>query len=966
MRNGMLLAGLTMLAAAGAAGQGDGAPAEQGPVMSPASTAVELTLGLKDKSLTDWSGQVSVSPGKVVSVAPLPGGEPTAGPVWKLSTRPGPVRGKKKAAGPPQPVRLRVLLQAPATATVRVATAQGAFSFVLSEVAMGADSEFLNGAASARRVPAAWQITTTPTDDDFPAAAAGPDGAVWCAYASYERGTPIDDEAVRKGSFDSLIPKGNGDRVRLMRCAGGQWSAAMDVTDGGLDVWRPSVAVDAAGTVWVFWSQQVEGNWDVCCRSYDPAKKAWAPVRRLTKAPGTDACVVAAAAPGQAGAWIAWQGWRPSTGSGQGGGFDILLARVTADGVGPEHRVSTSGGNDWQPAIAVSPAGEVWVAWDTYDKGDYDVYVRRLAGGKLDAPVAVAASQRYEARPAIAIDGKGRVWIAFEDADANWAKDYGPRLTGRGVPFYLERNILVRCLQGGQVRQTKAAPRSERIQTFFDDKRYKTELRHRISFPRLGVDNAGNLWLLFRRHPLVNAAGEQWISLATYLDGDRWAPELRLPDSRNLLDSRPATAPLKDAGLLAVYSSDQRTNARNAQVCNLHAAVFRADKAPAEPVLTAAAVEGGGPVEPVHPKEAEQVRRLRDYRVTVGGKTYVLARGEFHRHTEISSHRDWDGALEAVWRYGHDVADMDWIGPGDHDYGVGHDYIWWLTQKQIDLFHHAPELVTMFTYERSVSYPSGHRNVMFARRGIRPVSRMTGRDEVYGTPEAGAPDIQNLFAYVKHFGGICSSHTSATSMGTDWRDGDPVAEPVVEIFQGHRQNYEEPKAPLAATGPADSIQGYKLDGFVWQALIKGRRLGFQSGSDHVSTHTSYGVVFVEQRSREGVLDGFKRRHCYAANDNILLDVRCGEGMMGDVIPATDAPTLKVLAHGTVPIRRVDVIRQLGNQTPMYVYNLTPNAEKVEFQWTDRAARPGQQLMYYVRIQQQDERLAWASPIWVRR
>ena len=32
-------------------------------------------------------------------------------------------------------------------------------------------------------------------------------------------------------------------------------------------------------------------------------------------------------------------------------------------------------------------------------------------------------------------------------------------------------------------------------------------------------------------------------------------------------------------------------------------------------------------------------------------------------------------------------------------------------------------------------------------------------------------------------------------MGTDWRDNDPDAEPVVEIYQGMRQNYEMPEAP---------------------------------------------------------------------------------------------------------------------------------------------------------------------------
>jgi hypothetical protein len=49
-----------------------------------------------------------------------------------------------------------------------------------------------------------------------------------------------------------------------------------------------------------------------------------------------------------------------------------------------------------------------------------------------------------------------------------------------------------------------------------------------------------------------------------------------------------------------------------------------------------------------------------------------------------------------------------------------------------------------------------------------------------------------LYAYLHQFDGVSASHTSATSMGTDWRDNDPQVEPVVEIYQGMRQNYEIP------------------------------------------------------------------------------------------------------------------------------------------------------------------------------
>ena len=118
-------------------------------------------------------------------------------------------------------------------------------------------------------------------------------------------------------------------------------------------------------------------------------------------------------------------------------------------------------------------------------------------------------------------------------------------------------------------------------------------------------------------------------------------------------------------------------------------------------------------------------------------------------------------------------------------------------------------------------------------------------------------------------------------MGTDWRDNDPEVEPVVEIYQGHRHNYEHFGAPRSPT-EATKIGGYQPKGFIWNALEKGYRLGFESSSDHVSTHLSYAIVYAEDTSRPALIDAFKKRHCYAATDNILLDVRSGDHFMGDM------------------------------------------------------------------------------------
>jgi hypothetical protein len=964
---GILVAGSALLGRGGAGGTQDRAGDARPIALPPGRISLQLVLGIDDREPTDWSGSIELSAGTVESLESLDRAEPLEVGRWQLRSQAIPAKAKAKAkkkadAGPPRiaPVRLVATLDAPRNTMVSVETPRGRASFALSDIGYGVQSRFLGGAIGIERVPQTRRITSTQdVDNDFAACASGPDGTTWLAYVAYKHGPPIDSIATARGDFESLTPRGHGDQVRLMKFERNTFSAPDDVTTPGLDVWRPAVAVDREGGVWAIWSQQLAENWDLYARRYDPKAATWGAIQRLTSDPGADLNVVAASGR-EEGVWIAWQGWRD-------GNFDIWLAKLDAGRALEPKRVSTSPRNDWNPAIVLDGRGTGWVGFDSYEQGNYDVFVRRFRGDQLEEPIAIAASPRFEARPSLALDGEGRLWVAFEDAGANWGKDHGSRFPGKqGIPFYLERNILVRCIEGGQVREPRVQPRSELIDTHYDDLRIPKTKHHRISFPRLASDGRGALWLLYRRHPLLSGDLERWISFATRLEGDRWSREFPLRNSDNTLDNRPALAAESDGGLLVLYSSDGRTaGSPSAKVNDLYAARLELDGPVAHPALAAAAVNGTGPnPAPIHPNEPAEIEGIRVYRVQAGGKTYQLLRGEFHRHSEISAHRDWDGPLEEIWRYALDVAAMDWIGPGDHDYGMGKEYLWWLAQKQIDLYDHPPRFLPMFTYERSVPYPSGHRNVMFAHRGIRPLPQMEGKVALFGTPESGSPDVKNLYAYLKHFSGLCSSHTSATSMGTDWRDNDPDVEPVVEIIQGHRQNYEEPSAPQAAHTADESIQGFEPAGFVWQAFAKGRRLGFQSSSDHVSTHISYAVVLAEEPTREGILAAFKKRHSYAAQDNIILDVQSGGHVMGDEFTSKEAPTIDLTAIGTAPISRIDIVRQVGNELPRYAYNFAPNKRAVKLHWTDESAKGGAVNMYYVRIEQEDKKLAWSSPIWV--
>jgi hypothetical protein len=237
---------------------------------------------------------------------------------------------------------------------------------------------------------------------------------------------------------------------------------------------------------------------------------------------------------------------------------------------------------------------------------------------------------------------------------------------------------------------------------------------------------------------------------------------------------------------------------------------------------------------------------------------------------------------------------------------------------------------------------------------VRTLPRLVGQGGVIDA------DTTMLYDYLKEHDGICASHTSATGMGTDWRDVNPVYEPFVEIYQGHRQSYEYLGAPRTARRRGESLGGWQPLGMVWNALALQYKFGFEASSDHISTHISYAIALADDTTRPAILDAFRRRHCYAATDNIIMDVRSGDHLMGDEFDANGPVKLKVFVRGTAAIARVDIIKDFR-----YVYSTEPRNEQVEFEWTDdEQGRPAGLSWYYVRALQADGELAWASPIWV--
>ncbi|MBM3814335.1 MAG: hypothetical protein FJW20_22150 [Acidimicrobiia bacterium] len=897
--------------------------------------AVTLIFGSKDPAPAKWDGSATITAGRIERIVGHHFNENAKilpANAWECSTTAwgqfsGGMHPNEKPQPQPAPVEatgVTIYFRAPADASLRVKVPRGEFAFRPMDIPETEGIFPLNAMVEVYRTPVVEKITSEEQEDDYPSIAVDA-GRVWVAWQSF---------------------RNNAEQVFLRSRSNGAWAETLTVTEKPGDLFGTAVAA-SGGTTMVVWSEHIGDDWHLKARIHDGT--ALGAVQNLTSGKGNNLFHQVAAV-GRGNFHVVWQSWR-------GGRSDIYLRSFTAGKWTSEMNLSDPKrhprANDWSPAVAVARNGTVYVAWDGYATGNYNVYMREVKNNAPGPLIQVTNSTRFHAHPSLAVDAQDRVWVAWDEGPENWGKDTGFLLTG-GTGIYHARTVRVAVYAAGLWQAPLRQPDDVVPYGF---KRY-------FHTPRLAADSAGRIWLFARprtssRLPTsLWAAGGKWEVTATYYHGDRWSDLFLIPESIGRNEGELRIAPSSDGHVYAAWVTDQRLwggpnfghPPRNNEimVTRLRAA------AAATPALAPRPPDPPGGLAS-EPKEREQLAAIRSHVITSSGKTYRIYRGDMHRHTDISLDGAGDGSLWDAYRYAMDAANMDYFLVTDHQSGE-QPYTWWRIDKSGDMFHVPGFFTAMFGTERSLGYPNGHRNLVFARRGV-PLLEITAEERKSDTGP-------RLYPYLRKYKGIATSHTSHTNMGTDWRDNDPDLEPVVEIFQGARTSAEHEGAPLSPTEIRTELHagGYRPLGFVWKAWEKGYKLGTQASSDHVSTHTSYSCVIAENPSRETLLEALRKRHSYGATSNIVLDYRLRAGtieaLQGDVVKIGALPELTATITATAPLKKVVVVRD--NQ---YIFSAEPNGETYTLRYRENQLTPGEHY-YYVRVEQQDGNMAWSSPVWV--
>jgi hypothetical protein len=259
--------------------------------------------------------------------------------------------------------------------------------------------------------------------------------------------------------------------------------------------------------------------------------------------------------------------------------------------------------------------------------------------------------------------------------------------------------------------------------------------------------------------------------------------------------------------------------------------------------------------------------------------------GETHGHSGFA---EGQGSPDGYYRFGRDVARLDFLSLSEHDLWMD-DAEWEALRAAVGRYRDPGRFTPFLGYEWTASNPDGgHHNVFFAepdgRRRV-PVQETVRLEDLYrGLAAENSPDDVLVIPHAHQSG--------------DWEQSDPSIERLVEIQSGHGT----------------------FEYFGNRYLARGWQVGFVGASDNHFGHPGYSgirnrqlgglaAVLAPRNDARTIFGALRDRAVYATTgERILLDARLNGQRMGLRLPDADERRVEVRVHGTAPIDAVDLVK----------------------------------------------------------
>ncbi|MBI3682652.1 MAG: hypothetical protein HY235_19940 [Acidobacteria bacterium] len=815
-----------------------------------------------------------------------------------------------------------------------------------------------SGLAQFREPPQAWlpPVMSNPTklspdrmvDDEDPAITRDRSGRVWVAWSSCR--TKSEKLPASRTSLDEWQWPEDGQDVIVARWFDGRnWSQEQLVSASeGVNL-RPAIAPSEDGAC-LFWTSRRSGVWAAYQRCWANGK--WG---AESKVPDSEGSLYIRARALSDGAVLAVTS-RMAAPRLELDARILRQAQWTApmrldEGKGRCHRAS----------LLDLPDSRWLVAWDEERGGNYDIFARFSDG----AVERMTESPIWDTTPALARTPGGSIWLAWERKE-----------TAGGRYAYQGRSIFGKVFEGGRWSWAPSPfeggepGRLTRHSRFWATQGISEE-----RYPQLVARSNGEMWLFWLGGGRMSSTSFS----GRVLRQGRWSeprlifhdpvpyPAFALPSARAGDDLRsrgrgPYQTPLCNqmtlalddgAGLLwMAYEVPKRRHITDTDLGDQNRPSGQIQARPAgygadiyshwvdldeREYRLPRVTDDSNAVEPLRTRS---YRDRKPHSIEIAGERYQLVFGDLHGHTE----NDAIGTVDMYYAHGLEVTGMDFLASTNHDYTP--DFLtqseWALTQALAGVYNAIPGRVAFSGYEWTtvpVDARGGHRAMYF----------LTDRAPLHRSTTAGSNTIGKLFALLRGVDVILQPH----HLG--WEGYNPKLQPVIEITSAWRERREE-GSEMKREGKVRSV---------WEALDRGYRVGFVgSGDSHwLGPGEDYGITgaYVRQLSREGLFDAIRNRRVFASTGaRTFLDFRVNGVFMGGAAKAGPRPVIEVSVTGDADLERIEIVRD------HHVIHAVPGSSRsASFTFLDRSGNPDRRSAsyYYLRIEQRDGMRTWSSPVW---
>ena len=300
------------------------------------------------------------------------------------------------------------------------------------------------------------------------------------------------------------------------------------------------------------------------------------------------------------------------------------------------------------------------------------------------------------------------------------------------------------------------------------------------------------------------------------------------------------------------------------------------------------------------------------------------------------------GTLKEYFSFARDKALVDVVSWQGNDFQITED-TWKEVRRLTAEFHEPGRFVTFLGYEWSGLTPAGgDHNVLFL--GEDQVLHRSSSWQVGGAKETDRYPISRLWEEFRGRRDVMAvAHVGGRYANLDFWD--PEICRLVEVHSAHG-TFEW----LAE----DAIRRGLVVGFVAGSDDHTGRPGLSSplrrltrGSHIFDAYGGLTGIYAEELSRNAIWEALRSRHCYATTGaRMVLDLRCGEHIMGDVVEGPPAG-MEVGVVGTAPLLDVEVLR---DGDVVYRHPLGSSTDWVRADWSG------------VRAKSREKRADWSGEV----